>query len=98
VLSELGADLDGAREQVIRLLDEYRREHQTGWRFEPRLIFAAWACGPACGGRAARADGSTRQYSKKQRVRSGHLCLRVGSGSPSFLPGRVPGDPVGWLP
>jgi ATP-dependent Clp protease ATP-binding subunit ClpC len=23
----LGADLDGAREQVIRLLDEYRREH-----------------------------------------------------------------------
>ena len=32
VLSELGADLDGAREQVIRLLDEYRREHghQTG--------------------------------------------------------------------
>jgi ATP-dependent Clp protease ATP-binding subunit ClpC len=27
VLSELGADLDGAREQVIRLLDEYRREH-----------------------------------------------------------------------
>jgi ATP-dependent Clp protease ATP-binding subunit ClpC len=32
VLSELGADLDGAREQVIRLLDEYRRTHgnQTG--------------------------------------------------------------------
>lgn len=32
VLSELGAHLDGAREQVIRLLDEYRREHghQTG--------------------------------------------------------------------
>ena len=32
VLSELGADLDGAREQVIRLLDEYRRNHgnQTG--------------------------------------------------------------------
>jgi ATP-dependent Clp protease ATP-binding subunit ClpC len=32
VLSELGADLDRAREQVIRLLDEYRREHghQTG--------------------------------------------------------------------
>ena len=32
VLSELGADLDGAREQVIRLLDEYRRKrgHQTG--------------------------------------------------------------------
>jgi ATP-dependent Clp protease ATP-binding subunit ClpC len=32
VLSELGADLDGAREQVIRLLDEYRRDHgqQTG--------------------------------------------------------------------
>jgi ATP-dependent Clp protease ATP-binding subunit ClpC len=32
VLSELGADLDGAREQVIRLLDEYRRGHghQTG--------------------------------------------------------------------
>jgi ATP-dependent Clp protease ATP-binding subunit ClpC len=27
VLSELGADLDGAREQVIRLLDEYRRDH-----------------------------------------------------------------------
>jgi ATP-dependent Clp protease ATP-binding subunit ClpC len=27
VLSGLGADLDGAREQVIRLLDEYRREH-----------------------------------------------------------------------
>jgi ATP-dependent Clp protease ATP-binding subunit ClpC len=30
VLSELGADLDGAREQVIRLLDEYRRGHGTG--------------------------------------------------------------------
>jgi ATP-dependent Clp protease ATP-binding subunit ClpC len=32
VLSELGADLDGAREQVIRILDEYRRKHghQTG--------------------------------------------------------------------
>jgi ATP-dependent Clp protease ATP-binding subunit ClpC len=30
VLSELGADLDGAREQVIRLLDEYRREHGSG--------------------------------------------------------------------
>ena len=32
VLSELGADLDRAREQVIRLLDEYRRNHghQTG--------------------------------------------------------------------
>jgi ATP-dependent Clp protease ATP-binding subunit ClpC len=32
VLTGLGADLDGAREQVIRLLDEYRREHgpQTG--------------------------------------------------------------------
>jgi ATP-dependent Clp protease ATP-binding subunit ClpC len=32
VLSELGADLEGAREQVIRLLDEYRRAHgqQTG--------------------------------------------------------------------
>jgi len=30
VLSELGADLDGAREQVIRLLDEYRRSHGTG--------------------------------------------------------------------
>ena len=27
VLSGLGADLDGAREQVIRLLDEYQREH-----------------------------------------------------------------------
>jgi ATP-dependent Clp protease ATP-binding subunit ClpC len=26
-LAGLGADLDGAREQVIRLLDEYRREH-----------------------------------------------------------------------
>ena len=32
VLSELGADLDGAREQVTRLLDQYRRTHgnQTG--------------------------------------------------------------------
>jgi ATP-dependent Clp protease ATP-binding subunit ClpC len=30
VLSELGADLDGTREQVIRLLDEYRREHGRG--------------------------------------------------------------------
>jgi ATP-dependent Clp protease ATP-binding subunit ClpC len=32
VLSELGADLEGARAQVIRLLDEYRRKHghQTG--------------------------------------------------------------------
>jgi ATP-dependent Clp protease ATP-binding subunit ClpC len=32
VLTGLGADLDRAREQVIRLLDEYRREHgpQTG--------------------------------------------------------------------
>jgi ATP-dependent Clp protease ATP-binding subunit ClpC len=32
VLTGLGADLAGAREQVIRLLDEYRREHgpQTG--------------------------------------------------------------------
>jgi ATP-dependent Clp protease ATP-binding subunit ClpC len=30
VLSELGADLDGAREQVIRLLDEYRRGRGTG--------------------------------------------------------------------
>jgi hypothetical protein len=28
VLSELGADLDGTRAQVIRLLEEYRR--QTG--------------------------------------------------------------------
>jgi ATP-dependent Clp protease ATP-binding subunit ClpC len=27
VLSDLGADLDGAREQVIRLLEEYQREH-----------------------------------------------------------------------
>lgn len=26
-LTGLGADLDGTREQVIRLLDEYRREH-----------------------------------------------------------------------
>jgi ATP-dependent Clp protease ATP-binding subunit ClpC len=32
VLAELGADLDGARAQVIRLLDEHRRRqgHQTG--------------------------------------------------------------------
>jgi len=32
VLMELGADLNGTREQVIRLLDEYRRGtgHQTG--------------------------------------------------------------------
>ena len=32
VLTGLGADLDGARAQVIRLLDEYRRKHghQTG--------------------------------------------------------------------
>jgi threonine dehydratase len=30
VLTGLGADLDGAREQVIRLLDEYRREHGQG--------------------------------------------------------------------
>jgi ATP-dependent Clp protease ATP-binding subunit ClpC len=30
VLSELGADLDGAREQVIRLLDEYRRAQGSG--------------------------------------------------------------------
>lgn len=32
VLSELGADHDRAREQVMRLLDEYRRQHgdQTG--------------------------------------------------------------------
>jgi ATP-dependent Clp protease ATP-binding subunit ClpC len=32
VLTGLGADLDGAREQVIRLLDEYRRNrgNQTG--------------------------------------------------------------------
>jgi ATP-dependent Clp protease ATP-binding subunit ClpC len=32
VLTGLGADLDGAREQVIRLLEEYRRMHghQTG--------------------------------------------------------------------
>jgi ATP-dependent Clp protease ATP-binding subunit ClpC len=29
-LSELGADLDGTREQVIRLLDEYLREHGRG--------------------------------------------------------------------
>jgi ATP-dependent Clp protease ATP-binding subunit ClpC len=27
VLTGLGADLDGAREQVIRVLDEYQREH-----------------------------------------------------------------------
>jgi ATP-dependent Clp protease ATP-binding subunit ClpC len=27
VLTGLGADLNGAREQVIRLLDEYRRQH-----------------------------------------------------------------------
>ena len=27
VLSDLGADLDEAREQVIRLLEEYQREH-----------------------------------------------------------------------
>jgi hypothetical protein len=26
VLTELGADLDGARQQVIRILEEYRRE------------------------------------------------------------------------
>jgi ATP-dependent Clp protease ATP-binding subunit ClpC len=32
VLTSLGADLDGARAQVIRILDEYQREHghQTG--------------------------------------------------------------------
>jgi len=30
VLSELGADLDGTREQVIRLLDEYRRRQGSG--------------------------------------------------------------------
>ncbi len=32
VLTEFGVDLDGARERVIRLLDEYRREgeHRTG--------------------------------------------------------------------
>jgi ATP-dependent Clp protease ATP-binding subunit ClpC len=30
VLIGLGADLDGAREQVIRLLDEHRREHGQG--------------------------------------------------------------------
>jgi ATP-dependent Clp protease ATP-binding subunit ClpC len=30
VLAELGADLDGVREQVIRLLDEYRRGQGTG--------------------------------------------------------------------
>jgi ATP-dependent Clp protease ATP-binding subunit ClpC len=30
VLSGLGADLDQAREQVIRLLEEYRRGHQAG--------------------------------------------------------------------
>ncbi len=27
LLTGLGADLNGTREQVIRLLDEYRREH-----------------------------------------------------------------------
>jgi ATP-dependent Clp protease ATP-binding subunit ClpC len=26
VLTELGADLDGARQQVTRILDEYQRE------------------------------------------------------------------------
>jgi ATP-dependent Clp protease ATP-binding subunit ClpC len=30
VLTRLGADLDGARAQVIRLLAEYRREHGQG--------------------------------------------------------------------
>jgi ATP-dependent Clp protease ATP-binding subunit ClpC len=31
VLTELGADLDGARQQVTRILDEYKREHpQSG--------------------------------------------------------------------
>jgi ATP-dependent Clp protease ATP-binding subunit ClpC len=32
VLTGLGADLNGAREQVIRILDEHRREHghETG--------------------------------------------------------------------
>jgi ATP-dependent Clp protease ATP-binding subunit ClpC len=30
VLSGLGADLDGARDRVLRLLDEYRRGHGTG--------------------------------------------------------------------
>jgi ATP-dependent Clp protease ATP-binding subunit ClpC len=32
VLTGLGADLDGARAPVIRILDEYQREHgpQTG--------------------------------------------------------------------
>jgi ATP-dependent Clp protease ATP-binding subunit ClpC len=30
VLSGLGADLDRTREQVIRLLDEYRRQHGQG--------------------------------------------------------------------
>jgi ATP-dependent Clp protease ATP-binding subunit ClpC len=30
VLSALGADLDRTREQVIRLLDEYRRQHNQG--------------------------------------------------------------------
>jgi hypothetical protein len=30
VLRELGADLDGAREQVIRILDEYRRQQERG--------------------------------------------------------------------
>jgi len=30
VLTGLGVDLEGTREQVIRLLDEYRRGHQPG--------------------------------------------------------------------
>jgi len=30
VLSALGADLDRTREQVVRLLDEYRRQHGQG--------------------------------------------------------------------
>jgi ATP-dependent Clp protease ATP-binding subunit ClpC len=30
VLTGLGADLSGVREQVVRILDEYRREHGTG--------------------------------------------------------------------
>jgi ATP-dependent Clp protease ATP-binding subunit ClpC len=30
VLSELGVNLDGAREQVIQLLDDYRRQHGQG--------------------------------------------------------------------
>jgi len=30
VLAGLGVDLEGTREQVIRLLDEYRRGHQPG--------------------------------------------------------------------